>query len=372
MEISDGMKYVDDFRNKKLADKLVRVIKSIIPGRRINIMEVCGTHTHNFFRFGLDKVLPDNIRFISGPGCPVCVSPWDYIDKAIAYAKEKENIVVTFGDMLRVRGSVSTLEEARVRFSNVKVAYSALDSLKIANDNPSKNIIFLAVGFETTIPTIAISIVLAKKQKINNLFFFSSLKLIPPVMEHLLRDERVKVDGFLCPGHVSVVTGEQAYKFIPRRYKIPCCIAGFEPLDILEGIYFIVEQIAKDSAVVQNQYTRVVSASGNAQARKLISQVFMPADADWRGLGRVPLSGLKARKQYCDFDAEEQLPLKEGYLNQRLGRVYDKCRCGDVLKGLINPSDCSLFAKVCTTINPIGPCMISNEGACNAYYRYKK
>lgn len=362
------MKYIDEFRNKKLVNYISDKIKEIAPKHKVNIMEVCGTHTQSFFRFGLDKILPDNLRFISGPGCPVCVSAQEYIDTAITLAKNKDVVILTFGDMLRIPGSYSTLEEERARLGNVRVIYSAFDSLTVAEENPHKKIVFLAVGFETTAPTIALSIMQAKKENLKNIFFLSSLKLIPPAMDYLLQDRRLKLDGFLCPGHVSAVIGTEPYEFIPARYKIGCCVAGFEPLDILEGIYLLIRQIVKNKPMVENQYVRVVTKKGNLKAKKIISRVFKASDVSWRGLGNIPQSGFKIRNDFSQFDAKKMLPT----LNTRsaISDGQKKCRCGDVLKGLISPLDCSLFSKVCSPDNPIGPCMVSNEGACNAYYKY--
>ena len=363
------MKYIDEFRNKKLILKAAGKLREITPLRPINIMEVCGTHTHSFFRFGLHKLLPANIRLISGPGCPVCVSSQDYIDKACCYAKRPDVLIVTFGDMLCIPGSQSSLEKQNAHSGNVLVVYSALESIKIARNNPDKKVIFLAVGFETTIPTVALTIITAKKEGIKNLFFLVSLKTMPAAMEYLLRDKRIKIDGFLCPGHVSSIIGSRPYEFIPRKYKIACCIVGFEPLDLMEGIYLLARQIALGKPTVDNQYLRAVNKGGNIKAQKIISKVFQTTDALWRGLGKIPKSGLKLRTAFSEFDAKAQIPLK----NIAYGRNHNtRCRCGDVLKGIINPTQCPLFMKACRPENPVGPCMVSNEGACNAYYKYKK
>jgi hydrogenase expression/formation protein HypD len=371
------MRYIDEFRNKKPLKKLTDKIKEIAPKEDVNIMEVCGTHTQSFFRFGLDKLLPTNLRLIAGPGCPVCVSTQEYIDKAIHYAKSKNVIILTFGDMLRVPGTRLTLEKERAKGANVSVVYSALDALAIARKNPQKQVIFLAVGFETTAPTIALSIIRAKKENLKNLFFFPSLKLIPPGMDYLVKDKRLDLNGFLCPGHVSSIIGIKPYEFIPKRYKIACCVTGFEPLDILEGIHLIIQQIIKNKPMVANQYVRVVTRSGNIKAQKIISEVFKVADASWRGLGRIPGSGLRLKDKFSKFDAEKNFPFSHKLQATRLsGRQasykLQKCRCGDVLKGLIEPNECILFKKACSPDNPFGPCMVSSEGACNAYYKYKR
>lgn len=363
------MRYVDEYRDNKLIKKLAKKIKAITPATAINIMEVCGTHTQSFFRFGVDKLLSPNICLISGPGCPVCVSSQGYIDSAIELAECKDMIMVTFGDMLRIPGSKSTLEKERAKGAQVQVVYSSLDSLRIARLNPTKKIIFLAVGFETTAPTIGLSIITARKQNLKNLSFFLALKLIPPAMEYLVNDKRLNLSGFLCPGHVSSIIGIYPYKFISKKYGIPCCIAGFEPLDILEGIYILLRQIKDNKLHVANQYTRAVKKEGNLKAQKIISEVFKTTDASWRGFGRIPKSGLKIKDEFSQFDAEKIFSIKQ---TPDAGRRTPKCRCGDVLKGLITPLDCPLFSKVCSPDNPIGPCMVSSEGVCNAYYRYRK
>ncbi|MBI4706841.1 MAG: hydrogenase formation protein HypD [Candidatus Omnitrophica bacterium] len=363
------MKYIDEYRSKKLAQKLGAKIKAISGKSQINIMEVCGTHTQAFFRFGLDKMLPKNIRLIAGPGCPVCVSPQEYIDSAINLAKDSKNLILTFGDMLRIPGTSSSLEKQKVNFNNIRVVYSCWDSLKIARDNPEKNVIFLAVGFETTIPTVALTIIAAKKEKLKNLFFLASLKLIPAAMRYLVRDKRLKLKGFLCPGHVSAVIGTKPYEFLAKEYKISCCVAGFEPLDILEGIYFLVRQIVKNKPRVENQYSRIVKNQGNLQAIKIMKKVFQPSDANWRGLGKIPHSGLKIRKEFSAFDAENIFSIRQVTGDRGQGT---KCKCGDILKGLVLPPACKMFAKSCNPEHPIGPCMVSYEGACSAYFKYKR
>lgn len=363
------MKYVEEFRNRHLIAMVGRKIRESAPAGEVRLMEVCGTHTQNFYRFGLDTLLPPTIKLIAGPGCPVCVSSQEYIDKAIEYAKEKNTLVLTFADMLRVPGTKSTLEKERGKGALVQMLYSPLDALKVARQHPKKKIIFLGVGFETTAPTIALSVVGAQREKLKNIFFFNSLKLIPPVMKALLQDKRVRLSGFLCPGHVSSIIGTKAYGFIPARYRIGCCVAGFEPLDILEGVYLLLRQIANHAPQVANQYIRAVTREGNRYAQKIISSVFKVSDADWRGLGVVPHSGLVLKGQFARFDAEKVFPLRRmtGY-----GRRQTKCRCADVLKGLIEPRQCPRYRRSCTPDTPLGPCMVSQEGACNAYYRYKK
>lgn len=365
------MRYLDEFRNKKLVLRAAEKIKRLMPDRELKFMEVCGTHTQSFHRFSLKKLLPEKLQLISGPGCPICVSSQAYIDTAIRLSCEKGVLVLSFGDMLRVPGTRSSLEYERGRGANVRVVYSPLDALRTARDNPDKQVIFLAVGFETTAPAIALSILSAQKQKISNLYFLSSLKTMPAAMGHLLKDKRINLQGFLCPGHVSAIIGQKAYDFIPKKYLIGCCIAGFEPLDILEGIYLLIKQIARNKPKVDNQYMRVVKSRGNLKAQSIIRQVFTADDASWRGLGKIAQSGLRIRKEFAGFDAERIFKIGH-QVTRSPGHQARGCRCGDVLKGLIIPRECRLFAKACTPEKPVGACMVSMEGACNAYYRYSK
>ena len=363
------MKYIDEFRNIEVINRISQKIFKIAPENEIKIMEVCGTHTHSFHRFGLRRLIPESLHLIAGPGCPVCVSTQDYIDKVILLSKNSNTLILSFGDMLRVPGTVTSLEKQRAQGSDVRIVYSAWDSLEIAKSNPKKLVIFLAVGFETTAPTLALTIQTAKKERLKNLFFFTALKLIPPAMEALVFDRQLKINGFLCPGHVSTIIGSQAYEFIPKKYKIGCCVAGFEPLDILEGIYFLLCQIIRNKPRVENQYMRVVKKNGNPKAKAIIKEVFRINNAVWRGLGEIPHSGLELRDEFSSFDIARIIPFNIKY--QASSRRLKQCRCAEVLKGVIQPSECSLFRKICSPANPYGPCMVSSEGACNAYYRYK-
>jgi len=363
------MKYINEYRKKSLINQVARGIRDIMPSQEVRLMEVCGTHTQNFLRFGLNRLIPQQLKLISGPGCPVCVSTQEYIDRAITYAQLKDVIIATYGDMLKVPGSKSSLEKERAKGAQLKVLYSAWDSLQLAQENPSKKVIFLAVGFETTAPTVALTILAAKEKNLKNLFFFSALKLIPPAMAYLVLDKRLALQGFLCPGHVSTIIGTRPYEFIPKRFKIGCCVTGFEPLDILQGLYFLLKQIKEKNPAVDNQYLRAVKPEGNPKAKRIIDQVFRIEDVSWRGLGIISKSGLKMRKEFSRFDIEKFLPLKRKSetARQRPGQ----CKCAEVLKGLILPQDCPLFSKSCRPDNPYGPCMVSGEGACNAYYRYQ-
>ena len=360
------MKYVDDFRDPRLIKKAAEKINQVMPQRELKIMEVCGSHTQSFCRFGLKKLLPDNLKFISGPGCPVCVSHQSFIDNAVDLAKKPDVVIATFGDMLRVPGSNSSLEKERALGANIQILYSPLDSLKIAKRNFNKQVVFLGVGFETTAPVIALSILAAKKEGLENLSYLCALKLMPPAMEYLLKDRMVDIDAFLCPGHVSTIIGTKPYEFITKKYKIPCCVAGFEPLDILEGIYLLLKQINGSKPAVSNQYSRVVKKGGNPKARRIISEVFDVASVKWRGLGEIKDSGLKIKDKFRSLDAVKIFSLKDKKKVQA-----SRCRCADVLKGLISPEECPLFGKICTPEKALGPCMVSIEGACNAYYKYQ-
>lgn len=363
------MKYVDEYRNLKLAKKLSGKIYKLVNGdRRIyNFMEVCGTHTNTFFRFGLKSLLPENIRLISGPGCPVCVTDSSYIDDSISYAKLKDVTVVTFGDMMEVPGSFSSLYNEKARGCDIRMVYSTLDGLKIAEHNPLKKVIFLAVGFETTAPTVGVAILEAKKRNIKNFFIYSGHKFIPPAIKALLRDSDIRIDGFILPGHVSAVIGANAYSFL-ERFSIPGVIAGFEPLDMLQGIVMLLHQLKSGRPKVEIQYDRVVKREGNKKAQYILNKVFTVCDSRWRGLGNIPRSGLKLRSGFRDFDAEGHFKIESVKYSLKGER---NCLCGEVIKGKNTPEDCKLFAKVCTPESPKGPCMVSSEGTCGIYYRYK-
>lgn len=358
------MKYVDEFRDRQLIDKVADEIRrDVDPGRIYNIMEVCGTHTMSIFRFGLQYILPENIRLISGPGCPVCVTPNEYIDKAIAIASMKGVIIATFGDMLKVPGSRSSLEKEKAGGRDIRVVYSSLDALDMAQKNPGKEVVFLGIGFETTAPTVAQSLIIAKEKKLKNYSVLCGHKTMPEVMEALVHDKSIKVDAFLLPGHVSAIIGEHPYEFLSKKYGKNCVITGFEPLDILQAVLMIIKQ---KKPKVEIQYNRVIEKSGNILARKSMDKVFEKSPSVWRGIGCVNNSGLKIKKTYKDFDAELKF-------RPRIETTKDniRCFCGYILKGLKTPYDCPSFAKSCTPENPAGACMVSSEGTCAAYYKYR-
>ncbi len=354
-------------QEREFARELVAEIGELAAstGRRLRFMEVCGTHTVAIFRAGLRQILPDSVELVSGPGCPVCVTPDDYMDKAIAYAQRDDVIIATFGDMLKVPGSKSSLNEAKTNGADIRIVYSPMDSIQIAKDNPDKKVIFLAVGFETTAPTAAATVLAAEQQGITNLYMLSAQKLVPPVMETLLNDEEVHVDGFILPGHVSVVTGTGVYEPVVSKYHVPGVVTGFEPLQILRGLYRLVQQVVKGEAKVENEYTDVVKPEGNPVSMAITGKVYEPCDTGWRGMGIVPLSGLKMRQEYARFDIEQVLPVEVETVTKKTA-----CRCGEVLRGIVTPKECPLFGKACVPTHAIGPCMVSVEGVCAAWYKY--
>jgi hydrogenase expression/formation protein HypD len=347
---------------------LVETIKSLsnaIPNPSLSFMEVCGTHTMAIWRHGLRSVLPERIRLLSGPGCPVCVTSPAQIDAAIALAREPETIIVTFGDMVRVPGTDSSLEREWAAGADVRVLYSPLGALELAKAHPTKRVIFIAVGFETTAPLTASLALQSRRDGVRNLYIFSAHKIIPPAMEALLAGGDVQIDGFLCPGHVSTVIGSQAYEFIAQRFGKPCVVAGFEPADILLVIKMLLQQIVEGRKAVEIEYTRCVKPEGNPKARRCTDDVFVPADAGWRGLGMIPKSGLRLRAEFFSLDAESHFGVKLRHVEEPGG-----CSCGAVLRGVMTPPECPLFSTTCTPETPIGPCMVSSEGACAAFYRY--
>lgn len=333
--------------------------------RILRFMEVCGTHTVAIFRAGLRQLLPENIQLVSGPGCPVCVTDNLYMDKAIAYAKEPDVIITTFGDMLKVPGSDSSLAEAKAQGADIRIVYSSMDSLAIAKENPAKKVIFLAVGFETTAPTAAATVLAAQQQGLKNFYMLSAHKLVPPALHMLLADPLVQVDGFILPGHVCVVTGTEQFQFLPKQYDMPGIVTGFEPVELLCSLYRLMQQVLSRQSAIANEYGTVVRPEGNPKAMEITAQVYEPAAAQWRGLGEIPASGLKMRAEYAAYDIEAVQPLAIQPSNRKTA-----CRCGEVLRGIITPVQCPLFGKVCTPEHAIGPCMVSVEGSCAAWYKY--
>jgi hydrogenase expression/formation protein HypD len=358
------LKYITEFRNSALAQGLIADIRRKSK-RKVRFMEFCGGHTVAIFKYGIRQALPPTIELVSGPGCPVCVTATADIDKAIALALVPGVIITSFGDMLRVPGSRSSLQQARAMGADIRVVYSTLDALKIAQDNPAKSVVFIGVGFETTAPTIAASVLQAHEQRIKNYRILSLHKLCPPVIKTILDAGEMKLDGLICPGHVSAVTGSNAWEFVAMDYGIPCVVAGFEPTDILQCVDMLVTQVEKREAKVEIAYKRGVTPEGNLQAQKIMLRVFEPCPAKWRGMGEVPQSGLKLRQQFAAYDAEVAFDIKQDSAIEPKG-----CICGEILRGVKTPADCRLFRKVCTPENPVGPCMVSSEGSCSAYFQY--
>jgi hydrogenase expression/formation protein HypD len=359
------MKYIDEYRNKDLILNLAEQIRRSAR-RDYTLMEVCGGHTAAIHRFGIPSLLPSNIKLISGPGCPVCVTGTDFIDKAVYYSGSKEVILTTFGDLMRVPGSASSLEKRKAEGADIRIVLSSLEALTIARINPENKVIFLAIGFETTAPGTAVTIKQAEKEKIDNFFILNAHKIMPPAMEAILR-EGVNIDGFICPGHVAAITGSSAFDFIPEKYKTGCVITGFEPTDLLQSVLMLIRQVNQKTPSVQIQYSRAVTVNGNSVAQKYLSEIFEPCNAHWRGLGIIPLSGLNLRYDFERFNAEKIMPVSD--INPEDNEL---CICGEILRGLKTPDECPLFAEICIPENPIGACMVSNEGSCNTWYKYRR
>jgi hydrogenase expression/formation protein HypD len=328
-------------------------------------MEVCGTHTVSIARYGLRKALPETIELISGPGCPVCVTSNGDLDKAISLARIPGAAIATFGDMVRVPGSDSSLALERAAGRDVRVVYSPLDGLKMAEENPQLRVIFLGVGFETTAPTVAATALEAKNRGLKNFFIFSAHKTVPKALKALLDLGEIKLDGFLLPGHVSAIIGSLPYEFLAEHYALACVISGFEPLDILQSVLMLARQVKSRRPRVEIQYKRGVRPQGNPKAMEIMAQAFEPSDVEWRGLGLIPGTGLALRKEFAELDASRAFDIRGA-----LARESNGCRCGDVLRGLIRPEGCALFGNVCAPQKPVGPCMVSFEGSCAAAYKY--
>lgn len=360
------MKYLDEFRDGKAARKLSEEIKSLVT-KPWQIMEVCGGQTHSILKYSIEELLPEEVNLIHGPGCPVCVTPLELIDKAIVIAQREDVIFTSFGDMLRVPGSKHDLLSIKAKGGNVKMVYSPLDAVKIAENNPDKNVVFFAVGFETTAPANAMSVIEAKRRGIKNYSILCSHVLVPPAIEALLSSNNNNIQGFLAAGHVCTVMGYNEYFSIAEKYHVPVVVTGFEPIDILQGILLTVKQLEVGKSEVQNQYSRVVTKEGNIAAQKLLEEVFERTNRKWRGIGNIPLSGFKLKDEYSDYDAEkifkvENIETEESPL----------CIAGEVLQGIKKPIKCSAFGKECTPERPLGAPMVSTEGACAAYFHYGK
>ncbi|MHC4487794.1 MAG: hydrogenase formation protein HypD [Planctomycetota bacterium] len=359
------LKYLDEFRDPSFVKPLLKKIEEVSRVDPIRIMEVCGTHTMAISRGGIRSLLSGMVTLISGPGCPVCVTPDGFIDAAIKLGMNEKVMIATFGDMIKVPGKKSSLEKEKADGLDLRIVYSPIDALKIAEQYPGKEVVFLGVGFETTAPSVGGAIIMAEEMGISNFSILSSMRTVPEAMEALVLDPEVMIEGFLCPAHVSTIIGADAYLPIVERHGIPCVVAGFEYLDIFLGINMLMSQIKEGKAKVENEYKRVARSGGNLKAQEVIEKVFERVDALWRGIGVIPSSGLTIKKEYEQFDAEKRFGVR---LSWELEETA--CRCGDVLKGKIIPPECPLFGESCTPSVPFGPCMVSSEGACAAYYKY--
>ncbi|MEZ4598270.1 MAG: hydrogenase formation protein HypD [Syntrophotaleaceae bacterium] len=361
------MSFSEEFRRRELVQGLAGRIRDWCAslGGPLTFMEVCGTHTMAIYQHGLRSLLPSGIRLISGPGCPVCVTPIGFVDQAVAYARQPQLIVASFGDMLRVPGSSSSLIQERARGADVRIVQSSMDAVALAQRYPDKQVVFLGVGFETTAPTVAASILSADRQGLKNYFVLAAHKTIPMAMQVLSADPELAIDGYLCPAHVSTVIGGDAYLFLAEEHGLPCVVTGFEPADIMQGVAMLVQQRVEGRRAVEIQYRRFVTPEGNPKARELLDEVFIPVDSNWRGIGAIPLSGLAIAEKYASFDAERALPVEVEEPREAAG-----CLCGEVLKGKVMPADCPLFGKACTPEEPVGACMVSSEGSCAAAYKY--
>jgi hydrogenase expression/formation protein HypD len=366
------MKYVDEYRDRAKAQILVKDIERLIAGikiaeqRPLQIMEICGGHTHSIFRYGIEGLLPKSIELVHGPGCPVCVLPMGRVDDAVAIAGQPSVIFTTFGDAMRVPGSRKSLLQAKADGADIRIVYSPMDALKLARANPSRQVVFFGIGFETTMPSTALTVLQAEREGIENFSVFCNHITIVPTIKAILDSPDLHLDGFLGPGHVSMVIGTAPYEFIARFYKKPMVVAGFEPLDILQSIWMVLRQIKENRCEIENQYTRIVPEVGNAPALKAVAQVYELREFfEWRGLGSIDHSGVKFRPVYAHFDAERKFAVPSV-------KIADpkSCQCGEVLKGVIKPWQCKVFGTACTPEMPLGALMVSSEGACAAYYQF--
>ncbi|MCB0497513.1 MAG: hydrogenase formation protein HypD [Cyclobacteriaceae bacterium] len=358
------MKYLSEYRNAAEVQKHLEMLRKTVT-RPWTIMETCGGQTHGLVKNGILEMLPEEITMVHGPGCPVCVTPLELIDKAVHLAQNKDVILCSFGDMLRVPGSKKSLLQAKAEGADVRILYSPLEALNIAKENPDKEVVFFAVGFETTAPANALSVYQAKKSGISNYSILVSHVLVPPAMEAILNDKDNRIQGFLAAGHVLTIMGFDEYYPIIEKYKVPVVVTGFEPLDLVQGILMVVRQLEKGEYKLENQYSRVVQESGNKQALEVIKQVFEVSNRAWRGIGEIPYSGYKLRDEYVDYDAEIKFSIDIDKVNEN-----EICIAGDVLKGIKKPYQCPAFGKQCNPENPLGAPMVSSEGACAAYYHY--
>ena len=358
------MKYIDEYRDSKLVEKLSSAIFRETR-HRIRIMEVCGGHTLAIRKFGIQRLLPEKIELLSGPGCPVCVTDRTSIDRAIRLARLPGVIITTYGDLIRVPGSGSNLNQEKALGADVRIVYSTLEALTIAKDNPGKQVIFLGIGFETTTPSSAVALWEASRQGISNFYLLSMHKVMPPAMAALI-EQGIHIDGYIGPGHVTTIAGADMYRPLVEKFRISVVVSGFEPLDILQSVYMLVKMKEEGRYGTEIQYKRAVTPEGNMKAREMVARFFEPGTDSWRGLGAISGSGMKIRDEYRSLDAEKEFDVRVEPVPEPKG-----CICGEVLRGLKRPDQCKLFAGVCTPSNPVGACMVSGEGACQAYYNYR-
>lgn len=356
--------FIDEFRNGEMAKELAGLLKKY-DGKPVTLMEVCGTHTMSISKYGIRQFLSPKIRLISGPGCPVCVTPSFFIDTAIELSRNPEIIMVTFGDMMRIPSGDSSLLIEKAKGADIRIIYSPLEALKIARENPAKKVVFLSVGFETTTPIIALTILKAQEEGVRNFLVLSANKTVPEALKLLVRDESIGIDGFIYPGHVSAVIGTKVYHQLAEEYGIPGVVTGFEPLDIISSILTLAEYCNRGQIQVSNFYSRVVKPQGNPIALAKMEEVFEPCDAVWRGIGNIPGSGLKIREKYQELDAWKHFNILEKISPEPKG-----CICGEILRGIKSPLECDLFGTVCTPEKPVGACMVSSEGTCAAYHKH--
>jgi hydrogenase expression/formation protein HypD len=368
------MKFVDEFRDPDMAQAALARIHQLVDEiplaqeRPLQIMEVCGGHTHSIFRYGLESLLPKKIELVHGPGCPVCVLPMGRVDDCVAIAEQPNVIFTTFGDAMRVPGSKKSLQQAKAEGCDIRMVYSPMDALALARKNPDKQVVFFGLGFETTMPSTALTVQQAKREGLNNFYLFCNHITIIPTIKAILDSPDMTIDGFLGPGHVSMVIGQRPYEFIAERYQRPLIVAGFEPLDILQSLVMLLEQMKAGEAKIENQYTRIVPEGGNSQALKAVGDVFeLRPFFEWRGLGSIDHSGVQMREAYAEFDAERAFELP----NLQIADPKS-CQCGEVLTGSIKPWECKVFGKQCNPETPMGALMVSTEGACSAYFSYAK
>ncbi len=358
------MKYVEEFRDRRLVASLAAELDKIVE-RPLRVMEVCGTHTNAIFSHGLRALLPDKLQLISGPGCPVCVTPTSHIDGFIQLARRENVTVATFGDLVRVPGSGDSLAKARAEGARVEIVYSPMDALNLATSEPERECVFLGVGFETTAPVIGATVLEAARLKVENFSIYPANKIMPPPLGALMSDPELNIDGLLCPGHVSAIIGTSAYQFLADEHGLACVVSGFEPVDILQALIMLAKQVEKGEPKAENGYSRAVKWEGNKRAQAIMNDFFVVEDTPWRGLGVIEKSGLGVREEFAEFDAIRRFGIEVTEVPEPKG-----CRCGDILKGHCLPPDCPLFGKRCTSLDPIGPCMVSTEGTCAAYYRF--